>query len=90
MIEWLSQPRRERRQLLDRIEQRRLHLGQLRQDCRREGMRWARSPRAPVQAFVAGFMLDQLRPLLPASSSPLKLSLIMAFRRLELLVRQVL
>jgi hypothetical protein len=90
MIEWLSQPRRERRQLLDQIERRRRHLGLLLKDCRREGMRWARSPRAPVQAFVTGFMLDQLRPLLPASSSPLKLGLIVAFRRLETLIRQVL
>jgi hypothetical protein len=90
MIEWLSQPRRERRALLDRIERRRQRMGQLGRDCQRAGLDWAHSPQAPVQAFVAGFLLDQLRPLLPANTSPLKLSLIMAFRRFELLLREVL
>ena len=43
--------------------------------------------RSLIQAFLAGFMIDQARPLLPVETSPLKLVLLVLFDRLELLVR---
>ncbi|MCC5865718.1 MAG: hypothetical protein JJU31_11405 [Wenzhouxiangella sp.] len=86
----LSGLHRQRSALLERIEQRREQIHDLGQDCRRHGRAWARTPTALTQAFLAGFLLDQARPLLPHETSPLKLAVVLGVRRLETLVRGVL
>jgi hypothetical protein len=84
----LSELHHQRNQALEKIRQRREHLGELRRTCLRHSKAWARTPRAPLQAFVAGFMLDQVRPLIPEQTSPVQLALLVMFRRLETIVRQ--
>lgn len=83
----LSGLHQEKSALLERIRQRRGQLQNHGQDCRRHGQAWARTPTALTQAFLAGFLLDQARPLLPGQVSPLKLAVFAGFRRLEALVR---
>jgi hypothetical protein len=79
--------KRERDEIRQRIVSRRHRMGALGEDFRRHGRSWAGTSNAKLQAFLAGFMLDQARPLLPGETSPVKLALFMLFRRLELLVR---
>jgi len=81
---------RQRSALLERIGQRREQLYDLGQDCQRHGRAWARTPTALTQAFLAGFLFDQARPLLPHQTSPFKLAVFAGFRRLEALIRDVL
>jgi hypothetical protein len=82
----LSRLQRDRALMLQQIQQRRQRIRQLAKTCRSQGRAWAQTPQAPVQAFVAGFMLDQLRPLTPLEASPLKLSLLIAIKRLKALL----
>ncbi len=45
---------------------------------------WAGTPRSVVQGFLAGFLLDQARPMIAAGPSPLKFLLGWAYRELKL------
>lgn len=84
----LSGLHRKRQQILADISQRRQRMTWLGRECHRHGRAWAKTPSALVQAFLAGFLLDQARPLLPGETSPLKLAVLFGFRRLEAFIRQ--
>jgi len=79
--------RRQRKAITRRIAARRQRIHGLGDQCRQSGREWMGTSRSLVQAFLAGFLVDQARPVLPGETSPLKLGLLMLFRRLELLVR---
>ncbi len=87
MIGSLIGLRRERAAITRRIALRHQRIRGLGQECRQHGREWMGTSRALLQAFLAGFLVDQARPLLPFEASPLKLGLLMLFHRLELLVR---
>lgn len=87
MIGRLMGLRREREAITRRIALRHARIRGLGQDCRQRGRDWMGTSRSLIQAFLAGFMIDQARPLLPVETSPLKLVLLVLFDRLELLVR---
>lgn len=84
----LSELHGRRARILDSMDQRRQRMRHLGRECRRHGRAWASSPTGLTQAFLAGFMLDQARPLLPRETSPLKLAVLLGFRRLESLIRK--
>jgi hypothetical protein len=83
MLFHFSRLHRDRARTLQGIRQRRQQISRLGRECQQQGLAWARTPQAPVQVFVAGFLLDQLRPLLPMTTSPLKLALLVASNRLQ-------
>ncbi len=85
MIGRLIGLRREREAITRRIALRQQRIRGLGRECRQHGREWMGTSRSLVQAFLAGFLVDQTRPLLPGDASPLKLVLLMLFRRLELL-----
>jgi hypothetical protein len=87
MIGALLGLRREREAITRRIALRQQRIRGLGQECRQHGREWMGTTRSLVQAFLAGFLVDQARPLLPGEASPLKLGLLILFRRLEWLVR---
>jgi hypothetical protein len=87
MIGRLIGLRAEREMLTQRIAARRLRMRGLGAECRQFGREWMGTSNALFQAFLAGFLVDQARPVLPGESSPVKLALLMLFRRLELRVR---
>jgi hypothetical protein len=78
--------KRQRRIIARRIASRRHRIRSLGGECRRSSREWMGSSRALLQAFLAGFFVDQARPLLPSESSPVKIALIILFRRLESLI----
>lgn len=78
---------REREAIVRRIDERRARIRDLGTECRQQGRAWLGTSRSLVQAFLAGFLVDQARPLLPGEASPLRLGLLMLFRRLEMLVQ---
>ncbi|TVQ41700.1 MAG: hypothetical protein EA370_01335 [Wenzhouxiangella sp.] len=84
----ISELHRQRQRVMARIGQRRRDLRSLGHDCHRHSRAWASSPTGLSQAFLAGFLLDQTRPLLPRESSPLKLVVLLGFRRLESFIRK--
>lgn len=83
MIGRLFGLKRERAVIGQRIQARKQRMQALGTDCRQHGREWMQTSRSLVQAFLAGFLVDQARPLLPSGTSPLRLVLITLFRRLE-------
>lgn len=77
--------KRERRRITRRIAERRGRIHHLGLACRQHGRDWMHSSRALVQAFLAGFFVDQARTLVPGEASPVKIALMVLFRRLEAL-----
>lgn len=75
---------RQRREIVDRIAGRRHSIGQRRNRLKRQVDAYLGTPRSVVHSFLAGFLMDQARPMVPDGPSPLKLILPWLVRELKL------
>ncbi|GEM_PF-2861436 len=63
---------RKRRRIRQRIDDRSRQMAVHREAIRARSRAWMGTPQSVVQAFLAGFLLDQARPMVPDGPSPLK------------------